>query len=276
MLPGATRCASLRACPLAFIFRAFGAGIFGQCSRMSDYLNNIVARSLSVAHVVQPRVPHLFEQTVAATPAETEGASTGESVRETMLDSDDPQQASYSQTPSAHVNPPIAISLIEQFQAEPVAPIALPPTPVLPEPPMPLLEATRSHEGPANEPLVAKSVSGQRPATQPRTVNQNAGRVAHSVVPSRVGPTQAQPSATIRKGEPAFDKTNGSISPGVPAALPQLIRAEQQQPSIRISIGRVDVRAIMPAGPAKAAMPARPKPALSLESYLKEREEGKR
>ena len=34
---------------------------------MSDYLNNIVSRSLSVAEVVQPRVPHLFEQTPAVT-----------------------------------------------------------------------------------------------------------------------------------------------------------------------------------------------------------------
>ena len=238
---------------------------------MSDYLNNIVARSLSVADVVQPRVPHLFEQTVAATPAENE-ASVGESVGETMSDSGEVHQTSYSPTRSTQVNP--TPPLFEQFRPEPAAPGVLPPTPVLPEPTTPLLEATRRHEGSANESLVrAKSVSVRPPATQQ---SRKAGSVADSVVPSRVGPTQVEASATIRKGEPATNKTNASISPGMPAAVPQISRPEQQQPPIRISIGRVDVRAIMPAGPAKAALSTRPKPALSLESYLKQREEGKR
>ena len=35
---------------------------------MSDYLQNIVLRSLSLAEVVQPRVPQLFEQPGASAP----------------------------------------------------------------------------------------------------------------------------------------------------------------------------------------------------------------
>jgi hypothetical protein len=62
----------------------------------------------------------------------------------------------------------------------------------------------------------------------------------------------------------------------MPASSPRNVSATPQALPIRISIGRVDVRAIMPASPAKAAVSTRSKPALSLESYLKQREEGKR
>jgi hypothetical protein len=47
-------------------------------------------------------------------------------------------------------------------------------------------------------------------------------------------------------------------------------------PTIRITIGRVDVRAVVPATPAARPAPARPSPALSLEDYLKQREGGRR
>lgn len=46
--------------------------------------------------------------------------------------------------------------------------------------------------------------------------------------------------------------------------------------TIRVTIGRVEVRAIMPPAPPTRAKPALPGPALSLEDYLKQRNEGKR
>lgn len=46
-------------------------------------------------------------------------------------------------------------------------------------------------------------------------------------------------------------------------------------PNIRVTIGRVEVRAIMPPEPkAPPAKPSRPGPALSLDDYLKQRNEG--
>ena len=231
--------------------------------RMSDYLNNIVARSLSVADVVQPRVPHLFEQTVTATPVDAEPVSRGESVAERVIDYSEAQQIPYSASPSAPVNPTVASPVLEQFQPEPAAPVALSPTQVLPEPPMPDT-STKS----------AATAAANAPATQQRrAVNQNAGRVVDPVVPSRVGPSQTKPSATVRNGEPVTRRTAASISQ---AALPPVNRGEQQLAPIRINIGRVDVRAIMPAAPPVVPNSSRPKPALSLESYLKQREEGKR
>jgi len=96
--------------------------------------------------------------------------------------------------------------------------------------------------------------------------------------PTRVGPvTHSEASTAVRRNEPLTPTTrHASVPQAVPAARPQHNRVEEHLPAIKISIGRVDVRAIMPAGPAKAAVSTRPKPALSLESYLKQREEGKR
>jgi hypothetical protein len=49
----------------------------------------------------------------------------------------------------------------------------------------------------------------------------------------------------------------------------------REAPPIRVTIGRVEVRAIM-APPASPRAVRRPRPALSLEDYLKQREGGKR
>jgi len=242
---------------------------------MSDYLNNIVARSLSVADVVQPRVPHLFEQTVAATPVEMEPVSTGESVAERRVELN-VEQASYSPTPTEQVNPTVATPLLERFQPESSAPVALPPTPFLPEPATPVLEVRQSTAPPAPTAPASrtKSVPARAQATQQqRHINQNANTVTDTVVPSRVGPPQIESSAPVPTSEPVTHRT---ISPTVPAALPQVNRAEPQLPPIRINIGRVDVRAFMPAAPPVVHSSPRPKPALSLESYLKQRGEGKR
>lgn len=46
---------------------------------------------------------------------------------------------------------------------------------------------------------------------------------------------------------------------------------EPLPPTIRVSIGRVEVRAIMPTPPAPKAVPTRPRPAVSLNDYLKQR-----
>jgi hypothetical protein len=246
---------------------------------MSDYLNNIVMRSLSIADVVQPRVPHLFEQTTSA-PVEAEPFSGAESTPQTVVAAGEADQPWYALTPMSQVNPEGTVPFFEQFRPPPLVGQPAAPAPILHAPSLPAPEGTRTNTEPAevNEsPIRVREVPPQAPAMQQRrTASQNAGRVADSVVPSRVGPTQFEPLTTIRKGAPSSDKTNASISPGMPAALAQHIRTERQPPPIKISIGRVDVRAIMPAGPAKAAVSTRPKPSLSLESYLKQREEGKR
>src|SRR6185369_5921293 len=87
--------------------------------------------------------------------------------------------------------------------------------------------------------------------------------------------TQRQQQHLLRPAAPATTTKPQLSQPMSPAFVPNVSAAAQSMP-IRISIGRVDVRAIMPAGPAKATVATRAKPALSLENYLKQREEGKR
>ena len=57
------------------------------------------------------------------------------------------------------------------------------------------------------------------------------------------------------------------------AAVPYNLTAAE--PSIRVSIGRVEVRAVFPTAPPRRAQPARPKPSLSLDDYLKQRNRGR-
>jgi hypothetical protein len=47
------------------------------------------------------------------------------------------------------------------------------------------------------------------------------------------------------------------------------------EPAIRVSIGRVEVRAVFPPPPPRRAQPTRPKPSLSLDDYLKQRNGGR-
>jgi hypothetical protein len=51
--------------------------------------------------------------------------------------------------------------------------------------------------------------------------------------------------------------------------------AGRDEPTIRVTIGRIDVRAIMPAPPARRSAPAQKQTALSLEEYLKRRSGGR-
>lgn len=47
------------------------------------------------------------------------------------------------------------------------------------------------------------------------------------------------------------------------------------EPAIRVSIGRVEVRAVFPPPPPRRVEPVRPKPSLSLDDYLKQRNRGR-
>ena len=59
---------------------------------------------------------------------------------------------------------------------------------------------------------------------------------------------------------------------------PRVAAPEPPAPTIRVAIGRIEVRAITPppTPPAQRTTPARPSPALSLDEYLKQRNGGQR
>ncbi|MDQ3929215.1 MAG: hypothetical protein M3328_08720 [Chloroflexota bacterium] len=83
------------------------------------------------------------------------------------------------------------------------------------------------------------------------------------------GPPPVEPGAVRRRpeGHPEGDQRE-----------PRLAAPEPSAPTIRVSIGRIEVRAVTPPPmlPERRDTPARPGPALSLDDYLKERNEGRR
>jgi hypothetical protein len=79
---------------------------------------------------------------------------------------------------------------------------------------------------------------------------------------------------------PATVVEESQVTPDVVPKTPTLIESTAREtlaPTIRISIGRIEVRAIMPSVesmPRTKSSP--PAPRLTLEDYLKQRNEGKR
>jgi hypothetical protein len=92
-----------------------------------------------------------------------------------------------------------------------------------------------------------------------------------------------EPAGSARKSATAPDRP--ASSGATPSSTPRVSHTgsgnhpepgpqEPPAPAIRVSIGRIEVRATMPPPPMPAAQPAvsaRPGPALSLDDYLKQR-----
>ncbi len=236
---------------------------------MSDYLQNIVLRSLSLAEVVQPRVPQLFEQAGTSAPL-PDSSSQAEFVQTTPVVKDPIAELQLTQTPHREGRP-TGFEREESAASEtrnenhhlPFIVRSVGPSPTVQENPAPAKLIP-----PVTTPDSGSSVSTVRAETQPERSQAS------------IGPLLREPSIAMidQKNPPAL--SNARLQPSVTkSSLPSLaqnLRAESQPQPIKITIGRVDVRAIMPSVPPKAAASMRPKPALSLENYLKQREEGKR
>jgi hypothetical protein len=64
--------------------------------------------------------------------------------------------------------------------------------------------------------------------------------------------------------------TRAATEPGVAArpSFPTLPRRAPPEPIVRVTIGRIDVRAVKPEEPAEPRRKPRPEPRMSLEDYL--------
>ena len=127
---------------------------------------------------------------------------------------------------------------------------------------------------------------------------QDAAAPTPSIVPSTTipGPTSnaASPGTSLadvqHRGPTSRGPTSNAASPGTSLptnwtpftrkdseALQALQQREAPAPSIRVTIGRIEVRAIMPAKEPAARPPTRrPGPKLSLDDYLKQQNGGQR
>jgi len=231
---------------------------------MSDYLNNIVMRSLNLGAVVQPRVPQLFEQApVPATPLQPETVPDVPKVREEVSDVSDKRPV--------HRHSVATTLRVEPNEQRPFETDTS--TSELPVRTKDVAPASLNPSGTS-----VKSAFQQRPPIpeSPSIFSQSSESELSAA--STIGPVWPESHAAIPDQNPLstlYAPIQSHTSRGTSPGFAQNLRTEPQPMPIKISIGRVDVRAIMPAGPAKAAA-VRAKPALSLDNYLKQREEGKR
>ena len=223
---------------------------------MSDYLNNIVARTLNLADAVQPRLPQLFEQPTAFVPVET--------VQDAAF-----SEAESLQTSNVPVRPTLLdpIEAANRFDKIVEAPV---PSSVLG------FETLRAQPEEKSNAATVNSKPGSPTATEshvqdtPLIQSESSNARSRSAVEQQTTLAVRKPERTTTAGR----LQNISAEPRMRESQNQ--RSEVQSPTIKITIGRVDVRAIMPTAPPAPIPSTRPKGALSLENYLKQREEGKR
>jgi hypothetical protein len=254
---------------------------------MSDYLQNLLARSLSLTPVAQPRVASLFEPPVAggffgaATTFETDGIEAGPRVAEAAPFGDSRNTSS-------------------------------PPTPLasradVTRGPAPSSQTAESNR--ASVPFDLSSSDERAASSVAESINQNQNPPDHHS--SQAASSQSEESAAWRErttraaevptleeqvrrafdaelrgrdSRPARDSAEHEgrarvVKPRV-APVPQVAaqsrltveresQAPDAAPTIRVTIGRVNVRAVINDAPKESRRaPARPRPMLSLEDYL--------
>ena len=125
----------------------------------------------------------------------------------------------------------------------------------------------------------------EMPAAPDLPTSQTAGREEREAEPSVPGArrrTSAAPDLAERTPEPRtpipgapLASTDDRARATPPAAIPHRRETTREAPMIRVSIGRVEVRAIT-TEPAQRPPEERPEPALSLDDYLRQQSGGSR
>lgn len=129
-------------------------------------------------------------------------------------------------------------------------------------------EVLREEQTRIAEQVQQEQVGRSDAPTSPRIIadrvhvtQQEQARQSDSPSPRRIIPTQVH----VTQQERALNTKEQTVPPVAP----------QVPPTIHVSIGRIEVRAVTPSTPAPRAKPARPSPSLSLEDYLKQQRGGR-
>jgi hypothetical protein len=244
---------------------------------MSDYLGNLIARTVSPAAAVRPQLPSLFEPAPAT--------------RETMSGPEFGQQSFVEQLPITQ-------------PSEKLAPMPLSiPTPrrsVFREPEQTVPETSRARKiletSPEPEAAVQPRIFPRATPTLREDKPSNSTRRRSDVIKSPLRDVIATASHEVSAREetppqesavaskpvvmPELRKHESLKRSGVQAIVPTIrplpsvppTPKPKPEPTINVTIGRVEVRAVPP----PAQQRAKPKPAtvLSLEDYLRQRAKG--
>lgn len=240
---------------------------------MSNFLNNLVARTLALTPVVQPRITSRFEPVQVTTPAEPA------------------EQSVEVKTP-----PPsqLTTNIFESHTTQPAPVVITPPVDY-----QQVINTVRntyveSHEvvqNPVIEKVREQTHTETRIHTEKSTDSRLEIRENRLIEPAR-GIEQNPPNPRLNKPEPApvaketpvpspppiGPRVITRIEPAPPVKpprfeVPPVIQPEPTE-TINVTIGRVDVRAVFSAQAPKP--PVRPSSASSLDDYLKQRSEGRR
>lgn len=275
---------------------------------MADFITRLAERALGVAPVVQPVMPSMFApEPISHSPAlERDSEATT-----SPGDLDRPRTPLAQETPPAPDAPtgrPAAMAQQED-QSGVALSSAMPGSPRgTPESrpgPSHLSESGSSERG-AMTGKEDQRGSSQTAASHPQTSPETRPETLHRAEPEPPSAEDESGEAVFRPLRTLLDRGQGETlppvpSPGAQASLdasedapppvtPRMVRPqfdgylerglqeprvatpESSEPAIRVTIGRIEVRAITPPPmpPAQRTTPARPGPELSLDDYLKQ------
>jgi hypothetical protein len=234
---------------------------------MSDYLVNLIAKSRNLANAVQPRPASPFEPASAGgTPINDPAAADVDSAMEERF----PRERSFDRQLTTFT--PFERSTDARL---PWNSVGSSPGAVQPLPGGSANDDTRQHPAatagsrsttPLPSPVIVRDASVVPPPGNGAFAQSRPTDHFEPVLARRTEPLQ--PTTVISREQPA--------SMIGPAPHDRSASEQDAVPTIRISIGRVDVRAVMPASPAPRPTSSRRTPPLSLNDYLKHQDERKR
>ena len=260
---------------------------------MNDYFDNLVGKTLGVMPVVQPWATSLFEPQNLAQQVPVDPETTG--FTKPIIHSESAERLQIAD----RLNPVLQIPRepSDELPARAIGFTAI-------RQPMPSAPALVEREGVSTTlqnvikredriaqphsstenssptaPMIARQTllvpaSIAQATTLPVSVEQGGSRVDSPHKGLLVHPT-IKPDLTPRiNGEPANPREPDALSDRFTTRFVEPIAKPDPAPTIKITIGRVDVRAVMQPQSAPRPAPER-KPSLSLDEYLKRRSEGK-
>lgn len=242
---------------------------------MSNFLTNLVARSFAPApDLLRPKLPSLFEAPAGSEPVLEESPSVH--AREDVTEADlispavqRPRLERYRAHADEHGVSSRAESIREaperyRVAAQTILPFEMEASPRTPikmqsEEHVSAVQTVRAEAGPAER----KQADGPRSEALTQSARENDKSESVQGSAARLVPVipKLESPHSIPQTENNMDA--------------KIFPSEDRSPTVRISIGRIEVRAVtQPSPPARQVVPSRPK--MSLDEYLLLRNEGKR
>jgi hypothetical protein len=249
---------------------------------MSDYLSNLVARSLNPTEAIQPRLASLFEPprvvatTIHGDSFDQAGVEGGVTLEETAFDVPaEPQFRRAAESQPSGTDLHLSPSALQQNLGD--------------------LQATYQSLSVVSEPPATQPSAGRLPqrldldrSTLPTVAVTREANVAllSAALPQQNGPALSPAILRLEPIPVRITRLSTAVTVdarphGTPYVVPTRTESfeanSEPGPTIRVTVGRIEVRAIPPpARPAPHSRPARSGPMLSLEEYLKQRQGGQR